>query len=695
MAALKRLLKPRFLNAYLEAACCTSNPPLAVSIWVGDDYLAGAGGAACYQDDPGALTLPLHADGELAGKLVVQTAPAFASQGEPIATDAIRGWAAFLATSLQAIIDAHEARRSVSAEALDLYRELSHLHRAAVELNQSLHQVDVAEAVLTEIGQGCGAVQAGIVFRRGAQSEDFEPLRQSASEHEIDLAPVARSQLFQEIVQSGKGEIVNDLADDPRWADDVPKLRSILIVPFVAHEDCVGALVLGIVASAAEFTAADLKRASTLASMAAAALRNALLFEQVLEIKNYNETILENLSNGVVTLDRTRHVTRVNAAALRMLGREGENLAGQPVTKVFKGKNAWVLDGLAEVVRGGEDHRILLDRELRRVDGRAVTINLTVLPLTNVANETIGSMLVFEDVTREKRIRGTMVRFMSDQVVDQLLDSGESILGGNAQEVTILFSDIRKFTTLSEGLSPRELVATLNEYFTGMVDVIFERGGTLDKFIGDALMAVFGAPFATEGDPEHAVAAAIEMIRRLDDLNRRWVKRSRLPLDVGVGLNTGEVVAGTIGSPKRMDYTVIGDHVNLAARIEAANRYYGTKILASEHTIEKCQGANRLREIDRVRVQGRSRPVRLFEVLDYHTDDSFPAMDQALATFADGLGHYRRREWEAGAQSFAEVLRHNPRDRPTQIFLHRCWTHMVQPPDESWTDVTDLGALSK
>ena len=150
---------------------------------------------------------------------------------------------------------------------------------------------------------------------------------------------------------------------------------------------------------------------------------------------------------------------------------------------------------------------------------------------------------------------------------------------------------------LAERLSARETVATLNEYFSDMVDVIFEHGGTLDKFIGDAIMAVFGAPFVGPQDTENAVATAVEMMERLRELNRKWAADDRARLDIGVGINTGSVVAGTIGSPKRMDYTVIGDHVNLAARIEAANKYYGTKILISEHTLERLDRRDRGRSL--------------------------------------------------------------------------------------------------
>ncbi len=228
-----------------------------------------------------------------------------------------------------------------------------------------------------------------------------------------------------------------------------------------------------------------------------------------------------------------------------------------------------------------------------------------------------------------------------------------------------------------------------------MVDVIFDHGGTLDKFIGDAIMAVFGAPFVSADDTDNAVAAAVEMLVQLRRFNRVRAADGQPPLDIGIGIDTGQVVAGTIGSPKRMDYTVIGDPVNVAARIESANKYYCTKILISENTLGRLKTKNRLREIDRAFVHGRDKPVTLFEVLDHHVEGSFPNIDAVLAAFEAGLRQYRRREWAKGAEHFAEALRGNPHDRPTQIFLDRCWTYLARPPGDSWTGVAEITALSK
>ena len=221
-------------------------------------------------------------------------------------------------------------------------------------------------------------------------------------------------------------------------------------------------------------------------------------------------------------------------------------------------------------------------------------------------------------------------------------EPGEAEVAAKAEaERQVLFSDIRGFTTLTEQLAPQAIVSMLNEYFTLMVDCIQREGGMLDKFIGDAIMAAFGLPQPADDDEDRAVRTAIAMIRSLNGWNSIRVADGKPPLDMGIGLNTDAVVVGNIGSPKRMDFTMIGDGVNLAARLESACKQYSARILISDFTYRQLKGVYRTREVDRVIVKGKTEPVAVHEVLDYYTDETFPNLMDVVNDFRDGISSYR------------------------------------------------------
>ena len=206
-------------------------------------------------------------------------------------------------------------------------------------------------------------------------------------------------------------------------------------------------------------------------------------------------------------------------------------------------------------------------------------------------------------------------RYVSKDVFDQLMsDPSKAGLGGQRRTMTVLFSDIRGFTTFSEQGEPEEIVQQLNEYFSRMVHVVFEHRGTLDKFVGDAVMALFGAPLDDPDHAEHAVQAALAMLKELEELNRGWAAEGRPTLAIGVGVNTGDMVAGNIGSESIMSYTVIGDAVNLGSRLESLNKQYGTSVIISDATRERLQGRYDIRALGDVVVKGKSQPVAIFEV---------------------------------------------------------------------------------
>ena len=465
------------------------------------------------------------------------------------------------------------------------------------------------------------------------------------------------------------------------------RTRSILCVPIINKRgDCTG--VVQILNKAdGPFNAADERRLTAFASQASIALENAQLFEDVLNERNFNDGVLESLSNGVLTIDSDGVVTKANGAARRILG--AEVLVGRNIGSVFEA-NPWVLASIAKVAAGGAaDHKV--DAELQQ-SGQNVSVNLTTVPLRDIHDELVGEMLVMEDISREKRVKSTMARYMTHEVVEQLLADGGEILGGTAQQVTILFSDVRRFTTISEAIGARETVSMLNEYFTAMVDVVFNHDGILDKYIGDAIMALFGTPFPTDDDADNAVQVAVEMMRALSTLNAERGGEGKPLIDIGIGVSTGEVVAGNIGSPKRMDYTVIGDPVNLAARLESATKQYGCPILLSDFTVARLSGDYRLREVDRLRVKGKRRPVTVYEALGYHTDETFPHIDAVLAAFDEGLTAYRELAWDSARMAFERAKALAPDDTLTQTYLDRVARLQLDPPDADWDGVWTLSS---
>ncbi|MGH9142083.1 MAG: adenylate/guanylate cyclase domain-containing protein, partial [Vicinamibacterales bacterium] len=223
---------------------------------------------------------------------------------------------------------------------------------------------------------------------------------------------------------------------------------------------------------------------------------------------------------------------------------------------------------------------------------------------------------------REKRkMKRLFGQYVSKDVYEQLVANPSlARLGGQRREMTVLFSDIRGFTTVTERGQPEEIVGMLNEYFTRMVDLVFQHHGTVDKFVGDMVMALFGAPLDDPQHADHAVQAALDMITELAKLNARWKAEGRYAeLDIGVGINTGPMIAGNIGSSAIMSYTVIGDAVNLGSRLESLNKQYGTRIIISESTRQRLSCEYRLRPLGDVLVKGKTEPVAIFEVLGRNT----------------------------------------------------------------------------
>jgi adenylate cyclase len=284
------------------------------------------------------------------------------------------------------------------------------------------------------------------------------------------------------------------------------------------------------------------------------------------------------------------------------------------------------------------------------------------------------------------KTRKVLEGYVSPSVAQQVMENSALLnLGGEEKDLTVLFSDIRGFTTMSEQFDAGELTNFLNEYFTPMTAIIFNQGGTLDKYMGDAIMAFFGAPSEMPDHADRAMVAALEMVECLHALNERWWARGLPGIDIGIGANSGPMRVGNMGSTQRMDYTVLGDNVNLGSRLEGINKQYGTRVIVSEETVKRSEGGVYFRELDAVRVKGKMAPVRIFEVVG---QTPRPEDDGAwIDAYEAGLKAYRGQEWEAALDAFDQVLARRDDDLASRVFLERVRSLQESPPGDDWDGV--------
>ena len=462
--------------------------------------------------------------------------------------------------------------------------------------------------------------------------------------------------------------------------------RSILCTPVVNKDGkCIGVTQV-LNKKGGPFSDEDEQRLKAFTAQISIGLENAKLFSDVQNMKNYNESMLESMSNAVVTTNEDGKIVTCNRAGYSIMKLENESdIIGKTAEEFFVDDNAWVMDKINKVDETLVSE-ISMDAEMRFGE-EATSANVTILPLISTEEEKLGSMVMIEDISSEKRMKSTMSRYMDPALADQMLAGGEGdMMGGQDTTATVLFSDVRSFTTITEALGAQGTVALLNDYFEIMVDCITSEGGMLDKFIGDAIMAAFGIPMAHDDDEDRGVRAAIAMMTRLQDWNVEREANGLMTIDHGMGLNTDSIVSGNIGSPKRMDYTMIGDGVNLAARLESACKQYHAHILISEYTYHKLKGTYRIRDIDDVIVKGKTEPVGVYEVLDYHNDATFPNLMDGVGYFTEGRNHYRKGDWDKAMASFNDVLKANPNDELSKTYLERC-QHLKEENPKDWNGV--------
>jgi adenylate cyclase len=301
-------------------------------------------------------------------------------------------------------------------------------------------------------------------------------------------------------------------------------------------------------------------------------------------------------------------------------------------------------------------------------------------------------IVVIYYLTEEKSrkwITSVFGKYVSPVVIENLIKNPEKIkLGGEKKNITIFFSDIRGFTPISEKLEPEKLVYLLNEYLTEMTSIIIKEEGLVDKYMGDAIMAFWGAPLDQPNHAEMACSSSLKMISKLKALQQEW-KEDGIPIfDIGIGLNSGDAIVGNMGSKSRFDYTAMGDNVNLASRIENLNKYYGTNILITEKTANLIKNKFETRKLDKVRVKGKKKPIAIYELLSIKNKLDKKQYD-FLSLYQNGLTLYFNKKWDIAIKEFQSAKK-IINDKASQIFIMRCQEFIKNPPSKEWDGVWEM-----
>lgn len=291
---------------------------------------------------------------------------------------------------------------------------------------------------------------------------------------------------------------------------------------------------------------------------------------------------------------------------------------------------------------------------------------------------------------QRQMIKGMFSQYLNPEVVNYLIKNPSELkLGGIRKELTVMFTDLENFTRISEILDPETLVQRLNEYFEGMSEEIFKTKGTLDKFEGDAIMAFWGAPFDDHNHAINACLTAIAIKKKTVQISRRWEEALNIKISTKIGINTGIMIVGNMGGTKKFDYTVMGDNVNLAARLESVNKIYGTNIIINETTYDKIKDNFFTRELDYILVKGKTIPVRIYELIDINENIN-DENKRIKEYFERGLELYRNRKFAQAIEEFEKVLLIVPDEKPSLVFIDRCFNYLNVPPPDDWSGIYEL-----
>lgn len=460
----------------------------------------------------------------------------------------------------------------------------------------------------------------------------------------------------------------------------------------------------------ASFNRGDMEFMEAFNIQAGIALQNAKLFEMVKhqydtiqkqyakiqQQEQVQRDILRSLTNGVISTNEHGEIIAANPSAKNLLGLgKNDSIEGCSILDLIQIKEGDFAPWVQAALSGTDSQsrqQYYPDRTLVSdgVELRSVHLSINSIAATSDPSQVYGALVVLDDISDEKRLKNTMYRYMTQELAEKLLQTGGAKLGGDRKEVSVLFSDIRGYTNLVESMEAEQVVSMLNDYFAPMGDAIFKHQGMVDKYIGDAIMAVFGSPVPLENHAWNAVQTALEMRSALREFNAKRESDTNKIITIGIGIHSGEAISGNVGHSRRMEFTVIGDDVNLASRLEGTTKMYGCDIILSGSTYQPCSDRLWVRELDIVRVKGRNQPVSLYELVALRSDAIGNSKQHCIELYYQGRQHYLNRQFSTALETFEKLLAISPADKAAQLHQLRCQKWLSVPLPLDWDGIETL-----